>query len=143
MTDAEFLAAFEAGQLAPGEFNHRAHLRVAYLYLCQQPFLEACMAMRDSLCRFAAQIGKPGLYHETITVAFMSLVAERIAAAPEADWASFALANPGLFSRELLAGYYQPATLASAAARQRLVLQPWVPAQMDVAHAKGALHAAA
>ncbi|HEY9104153.1 hypothetical protein [Chitinimonas sp.] len=127
MTDEDFLATFEAAALAPGEFNHRAHLRVAYLYLCRLPFLEACLAMRDGLRRFAVQIGKPGLYHETLTVAFMSLLAERIADAPGADWVSFADANPALFDRELLAAYYQPATLASEAARRRLVLQPWVP----------------
>lgn len=33
--------------------------------------------MRDGLQALAGKLGKPDLYHETVTVAFMALVAER------------------------------------------------------------------
>jgi hypothetical protein len=122
MTDAEFLAAFESATLPPTSFDHRAHLRVACLYLADRPFLEACIAMRDGLRRFAASIGKAGLYHETITVAFMSIVAGRMAADPGAGWESLLRQNPDLCDRGLLARYIEPGVLASEGARARLVL---------------------
>ena len=77
MTDQEFIDAFAAGRLDPAGFDHRAHLRAAFLLLRSKPFLEACIAMRDGLQALAGKIGKPDLYHETVTVAFMALVAAR------------------------------------------------------------------
>ena len=77
MTDQEFTDAFAASRLDPVGFDHRAHLRAAFLLLRSMPFLEACIAMRDGLQALAGKIGKPDLYHETVTVAFMALVAER------------------------------------------------------------------
>ena len=128
MTDPEFLAAFEAATLPPQAFDHRAHLRAACLYLAGRPFHEACIAMRDSLRRYAAHIGKAGLYHETITVAFMSVLAEHMAAAPGLSWQALLERHPELCDRGLLARYYEPGRLASAAARARFVLNERVPA---------------
>jgi hypothetical protein len=73
MTDLDFIDSFTAGRLAPEGFDHRAHLRAACLLLRSHPFLEACMAMRDGLRVLAGKLGKPDLYHETVTVAFMAL----------------------------------------------------------------------
>ena len=128
MTDSEFLSAFEAATLPPQAFDHCAHLRAACLYLSGRPFLEACIAMRDSLRRYAAHIGKAGLYHETITVAFMSVVAERLAAAPGLSWEALLARHPELCERGLLERYYEPGRLASEAARARLVLNERVTA---------------
>lgn len=122
MTDTEFLAAFEDGSLPPPLFDHRAHLRTACLYLASRPFLEACIAMRDGLRAFAARVGKAGLYHETVTVAFMSIVAERRAAAPGLGWEALLERHPELCDRALLERYYAPQRLASAAARACFVL---------------------
>jgi hypothetical protein len=129
MTDTEFLAAFEAATLPPQAFDHRAHLRAACLYLGAHPFLEACIAMRDALRRYAAHIGKAGLYHETITVAFMSVVAERLAAEPGLSWQALLDRHPELCDRGLLERYYEPGRLASEAARARLVLNERVMAR--------------
>jgi len=124
MTDTEFLQALESAQLSPAEFGHRAHLRAAWLYLRSRPFLEACIAMRDSLQHFAASIGKQGLYHETITVAFMSILAEQMAAAPEADWQQLLAAHPELCEPALLTRYYGPGRLTQDLARRQLLLNP-------------------
>jgi N-formylglutamate deformylase len=122
MTDADFLAAFESVTLPPHSFDHRGHLRVACLYLADKPFLEACIAMRDGLRRFAASIGKAGLYHETVTIAFMSIVADRMAAEPGVPWEELLRRHPDLCDRGLLARYVEPGVLASEGARARLVL---------------------
>ena len=71
MSDQDFIDAFTAGRLAPAGFDHRAHLRAAFLLLRSRPFLEACMAIRDGLHSLAAKLGKPDLYHESVTLAFM------------------------------------------------------------------------
>jgi hypothetical protein len=115
MTDQEFIDAFTTGQLEPAGFDHRAHLRAAFLLLEKGPFLEACMAMRDGLQALAGKLGKPDLYHETVTVAFMALVAER---RPEGDWDGFIARNPELCERGLLDAWYSKALLASGAARR-------------------------
>jgi hypothetical protein len=78
--------------------------------------------MRDSLRRFAARAGKADLYHETITVAFVSIVLERMGRSPELGWEALLAANPDLCDRGLLSRYYPAETLASAAARQRFVV---------------------
>ena len=122
MTDDEFVHAFESGALAPAAFDHAAHLRVAFTLLARRPFLEACIAMRDGLRDIARRAGRPGLYHETITIAFMSIVLERMRREPAADSLAFIARHPELSERDLLARYYRPATLQSAAARERFVL---------------------
>ncbi|RQP23377.1 hypothetical protein [Piscinibacter terrae] len=117
MSDAEFILSFEEGRLPPEQFDHRAHLRAAFCYLSRHPFLEACVAMRDGLQRFAARIGKAGLYHETITVAFMSLMSERMQRHPQADWETFIARHSDLCERDLLSRYYRSETLASPLSR--------------------------
>jgi hypothetical protein len=121
MIDQAFIDAFTAGRLEPTGFDHRAHLRVAFLLLRSRPFLEACMAMRDGLQALAGKLGKPDLYHETVTVAFMALVAERMPAVPM-DWDSFIARHPELCERGLLDGYYSKGLLASGAARRTFAM---------------------
>ena len=120
MHDHDFIDAFIAGRLAPDGFDHRAHLRAAFLLLRTRPFLEACIAMRDGLQLLAARLGKPALYHETVTVACMALVAARMDAAGDFD--GFIAGHPELGARGLLDGWYSKTLLASAAARQAFVM---------------------
>ena len=79
MTDDEFIASFEDASLANESFHHADHVRMAFLYLCRYPALEALQRFSTSLMKFAASKGKPELYHETITWAFLLLIRERMA----------------------------------------------------------------
>jgi hypothetical protein len=81
MTDAAFVQAFEACTLPPAAFRHRDHVRLAWLYLRDHPLPEALARFCAGLKRYAASLGKPGLYNETITVAYLTLVNERRAPA--------------------------------------------------------------
>jgi len=121
MSDQEFIDAFTAGQLEPAGFDHRAHLRAAFLLLRKASFLEACIAMRDGLQALAGKLGKADLYHETVTVAFMALVAERMPAG-SAEWDGFIAQHPALCERGLLDAWYSKALLASGAARARFAM---------------------
>ena len=121
MTDAELLAGFAGATL--DEFHHRDHVRVAWLYLTREPLLPALHAFVCDLRRFAAAKGKPGLYHETITWAYLFLIHERMHGA-STDFAGFANQNRDLFtwSPGVLDRYYRQDTLASERARGAFVL---------------------
>lgn len=121
MSDALLLAGFEAATLL--EFPHRDHVRVAWLYLRRDPLLRASERLSADLRRFAMAKGKPGLYHETLTLAFLFLIHERMGAHDE-DFASFAARNPDLFqwNPSVLERYYRKETLASERARRSFVL---------------------
>ena len=122
MTDAEFLAALEGASLPPSCFRHGEHLRAAYLYLRQSGFEGAITRMRRALTGYAAAQGRPGLYHETITVAFLALVNERLQGRADQDWQTFAAGNRELFDKRYLSQYYRPETLASPRAREVFLL---------------------
>lgn len=123
LKDADFLAALEACTIAPADFNHAAHIRAGYLYLQRHEFIDALGAMRRAIKAFAAAIGQDQLYHETITIAFMTLINERIKrAGSDGDWTAFARENPDLFTGNPLGNLYSRDRLASAIARQTFLL---------------------
>jgi hypothetical protein len=125
MTDDELIAKFEDCSLAIESFHHADHVRMAFLYLRRYPALEALQRFSASLARFAAANGKPGLYHETITWAFLLLIRERLArGGPQQSWPEFADSNQDLLSwnDNILKKYYRQETLASDLARSTFLL---------------------
>jgi hypothetical protein len=123
MTDEEFIAALESCQLSASQFNHAAHVRAGYLYLRRLPFAHALSHLSTSICRFAQSIGKPALYHETITVAFMALIQERLYQHGDGGgWEGFAQSNSDLLRKDALLRLYPQTVLDSAEARARFVL---------------------
>jgi hypothetical protein len=123
MNDQEFVAALEDCSLAPEQFSHREHVRVAFLYLERLPFGAAIDRMRATLQCYTAFLGRSDKYHETLTVAFMCLVNAHRQRGSYRDWREFARRNPELFDSRLLRQYYDPATLASPLARTTFVLE--------------------
>jgi hypothetical protein len=121
--DEAFLAALEAGTLPPAQFDHRGHLRAGFLYLRRHDFPGACVAMKRAVHGFARALGKAGLYHETLTIAYLSLLAERLADEP-ADLAfdRFLERYPELSSRAYLERYYPRGTIDTTEARATFVL---------------------
>jgi len=118
MRDDEFLIALETGTLPLAAFDHRAHVRAGYLYVTRHGLGGAIERFARALKAFAARHGEPGLYHETITVAFLALINEHVAASVAPDWESFIAGNPELLDRSLLRHFYAPDELASAEARR-------------------------
>ena len=78
MNDEEHLSQFENQSLPLDHWNHRAHLKVAYLYLTRFPFDEALRRMRVGVRAYNAAnhiVDSPtGGYHETLTCAWLHLV---------------------------------------------------------------------
>jgi hypothetical protein len=125
MNDGEFIAAFEACAIAKSDFHHADHVRLAWLYLRAGTTLEAMERFTAALQRFARHHGVPGLYHETITWAYLLLIRERMErdGAP-GDWPSFCAVNEDLLARNpsILERYYRPQTLRSEMARRIFVM---------------------
>ncbi len=124
MTDAEFLRSFEDCTLPNTSFHHRDHVRLGWLYLRRYPALEALARFVEGLKRFATANGKPGLYHETITWAYLLLIHERMARCEVDTWEEFARRNPDLlvWNPSVLDRYYEKETLGSELARRVFVL---------------------
>jgi hypothetical protein len=120
MNDNEFMASFEDCSLANQSFHHSDHVKMGFLYLCRYPALEALQRFSTSLARFATANGKPRLYNETVTWAFLLLIRERMARAggPQ-TWPEFAANNSDLLSWKdnILKKYYRDETLSSDLAR--------------------------
>lgn len=122
-SDEAFLAALEACTLPPAQFDHRGHLRAGFLYLRRHDFPGACVSMKRAVQGFARAHGKPGLYHETLTIAYLSLVAERLADEPaDLPFERFVERYPELSSRAYFERYYPRGTLDTPEARATFVL---------------------
>jgi hypothetical protein len=123
MNDAQFLQALERCELPPRDFGHAAHLRAAYLYLLQDEFAGALQRIRHTIRNYAAAQGNPGLYHETITVAYVALINEHMSERGSGDgWTAFARDNAELFEPGLLRQFYSQTQLESERARSVFLL---------------------
>ncbi len=125
MTDEEFADAFETLTLPPSAFRHADHVRLAWIYLGRMPLPAAMQRYADRLRAFAAHVGKPGLYHETVTYDFLMVIGERIADGPEGEaWDGFRARNPDLFAgvKGALGRWYSEERLASDRARAGFVM---------------------
>ena len=118
MTDEAFARAFETGSVTPAEFDHVAHVRVAWVYLRETASIdEALPRMRDAIRRFAAAAGAAQKYHETITVLWMRLLADVKAGGASGELADVLRAHPALADKELPLQYYSRERLFSDEAR--------------------------
>jgi hypothetical protein len=125
MTDQELIEQFEDGTLPIEGFHHREHVRTAFLYLTKYPVLEALQIFSRTLRRFAETRGKPQLYHQTITWAYIFLIQERMArAGSKQSWEEFARDNPDLlvWNDGILTRFYRSETLTSELARTVFLL---------------------
>lgn len=129
--DDQLLRQFQDCSLPLERFRHRVHIQIAFLYLCRHPLLDVLARFPESLKRYAAAHGKTGLYHETITWAYILLIHQRMQRADNAQsWAEFASANPDLLTWKpsILKDYYRDETLSSDLARKVFLLPDQAPA---------------
>lgn len=113
LDDQAFLLAVRDCTLPASAFRHGDHLRLAWLLLQRYPFQEALAEVRRSIVRLANAFGANGLYHETITRAWVSLLATH----EEATFFEFIELNQYRLNLELLHRFWSPDTLKSDAAR--------------------------
>ena len=123
-SDAELLEGFVSTALPADQFHHEQHVRVAWLFVRNHGMPAALGEFTTAIKRFADAKGAHGLYHETITWAFLLIIAERLARQPAATWEVFADANNDLLSWKpsVLSRYYSPELLRSDLARRAFVM---------------------
>jgi hypothetical protein len=96
---------------------------MAFEILRRHPaYLEAARSYCTALKAIAKRAGNPGAYHETITLAFLALIAERMAAVAYESFGTFAMQNADLLDKSALTRWYPPDQLGSAIARATFVL---------------------
>jgi hypothetical protein len=118
MTDAQLTRALERGDIANYDFHHASHLHVAWFYLNESPSMQqAANKMRDTLRRFAAAAGKPGKYHETITLFWIHLLSCAYTVSCGKRLEDIVHANPQLLEKNLPLAYYSSERLFSDEAR--------------------------
>lgn len=115
------LDAFEAGELDPARFSHRAHVEAAFAMLSRLDFLGAARRYQAGIEQLALQAGAPQKANVTITLAFLSVIAERKENLGHDQ--DFLAANPDLLDSQILKRWYSPARLTSPLAR-RIFLMP-------------------
>ena len=77
MTDDELYDAFTSTSLPADQFHHEQHVPVAWLFVCRHHMPAAIGEFSEAIKRFAAAKGAHGLYHETITWAFLLIIGAR------------------------------------------------------------------
>jgi hypothetical protein len=121
--DLAFRQAFESCQVPASEFDHRAHVRLAYIYLCEQFPNDAHERMKRSLLAFLRRLGiGESKYHETITRAWVMAVAHFMELSPlcrSAD--TFIGQNPVLLDKNIMLSHYSAEVLFSPEARTQFV----------------------
>lgn len=118
----EELRALETGTLDPARFPHPEHLRLGFEMLARYPFGEAVVRFSQGLKLIAAKAGRPEVYHETITVAFLAVINERRVRLATEDWSEFRQQNADLFDKRCLEKWYPSGQLSSDLARRTFCL---------------------
>ena len=110
---------FERGEIECGSFNHEAHVCIAWLFTKRFEHSEAIVRFSTALRALTKKFGVPQKYHATLTRFWIDLIAERAAALPSSDWATFRRNNRDLLddAKNLLHRYYSAELLATDDAR--------------------------
>ena len=120
--DRDFRTAFESCALMPAQFNHEAHLRLAYVYLVENDVASAQEKMRGALLTFLrAHNIPPGKFHETLTRAWVLAVRHFMARSPSASFAEFLAKSEPLRDSKVMLTHYSAEVLFSPTARASYV----------------------
>ena len=120
--DEAFRVAFESCSLERDDWDHRAHVRLAWLYLREVGLDEAITRMKDGIYRYDEGTDQLCNYHETMTRFWMVRVAQDLASAPEGeDFEAFLARCPHLGNKRLILQYYSQPRVITDEARDTFV----------------------
>lgn len=132
--DQQFIARFEALTLEPRTFDHKAHLRLAFLCIVEEGVEPAVQRVGRGIRTFAEHLGARDKYHQTITEALVRIIGLRLARQPVPDWPSFFELNPDLVTqaKAVLLQHYSPDRLFSAEAKARFLEPDRLPLEATI-----------
>ncbi len=120
MTDDELKAAFQSSTLPSADWTHRAHLRVAWLFLREHDLDEAHLLMRVGIIRLNAAHGlietRERGYHETLTRFWLVLV-RSLMQAPASDSEAFVDASSEHLAKDAALRHYSRERILGLRAR--------------------------
>ncbi len=118
-----FLSQFEDLSLDKAYFNHRGHLRLAWLYLQQNELELAIHKVCTGIQAYAESLGAKDKFNLTITDATVRIMARRIESMPDKSWRLFLACNTDLVNDALsvLTQYFSKHRLLSEEARVKLI----------------------
>lgn len=121
--DREFRQRFETFAIAPAEFDHRSHLRLAYTYLVGNDDEAAYSRMREALHAFLEHNDvDPAKYHDTLTRAWILALQHFMIRTGEArDFNAFVAQHPQMLDSQIMLSHYSADRLFSDDARMRFV----------------------
>jgi hypothetical protein len=121
--DLHFRAEFEACRLSPSDFDHRAHIRLAYVYLVGKDDETAQELVRSALTAFLRHHGLDlSKYHETMTKAWLLAVRHFMENSPACESAqAFIEHTPTLLDAGIMMTHYSAGLLFSDEARAAFV----------------------
>lgn len=119
---AQLMDDFQNDRISPENFSHVQHVEIAYALLRHKSFLEAVTLYANGLRKLALAGGAPKKFNMTITLAYLSLIAERIEADQRKNWDQFIADNSDLLDKELLLRWYDPKRLWSDSARKSFLM---------------------
>ncbi len=120
--DRSFRSAFEACVVRPPQFNHEAHVRLAYAYLAEYDVDSAVQMMRDALTNFLEYNRIPcSKFHETLTRAWVLAVRHFMNKSASISATDFIAKNQELLDSKIMLTHYSASVLFSADARTSFV----------------------
>ena len=121
-SDCPELERFVRGEIDTSAFPHREHVRMAFEMLRRHDFAETVWHFSRTLRAMAAKAGKPQAFNQTVTIAFLSLIAERMERDCAPDFTAFVRAHPEMLDKSALSRWYRPDQLSTEIARRTFVL---------------------
>jgi hypothetical protein len=122
--DQEFKHRVESCEFPVSEFDHRAHLRLAYVYLAENNRVTAIPLMRDTLTALLihAGIDPSKKYHETLTKAWILAVHHFMSNTDSSESADdFIEKNTVMLDSKIMMTHYSAKALFSEEARRSFI----------------------
>jgi hypothetical protein len=125
LSDDELWLAFGASTIPPGDWTHRAHLRVAWMFMKRHPLDEAHVLMRVGIIRlnaFHGLVETPSRgYHDTLTRLWLSLMASLMKTTDEPSSGAFVDACIDSLGKDAVLRHYSRELVTSVRARAMFV----------------------
>jgi len=119
MNDTDFIKAFETGEFPPNQFNHKAHIKLAWIYLDlfdeETTISKTCEAIKN----FDRLHGDGTKFHTTLTVAAVKVVHHFRQKSSTTTFDGFVTEYPRLITsfKELLFQHYGESVLTDLKAK--------------------------
>jgi hypothetical protein len=122
--DLEFKEQVESCEFPVSDFDHRAHIRLAYIYLSSNSTEKSVQLMRDTLINLLKHVGvdPSQKYHETLTEAWILAVHHFINITDNSKSADeFIDKNKVMLDSKIMMTHYSAEVLFSREARKAFV----------------------